>query len=209
MKRSLLLPALALLLCGTQAQAQLYKWVGPDGKINYTDTPPPASVKQVEKKSNLGGGPNYADLPYELAEVSKNQPVTLYSSAKCSPCDDGRKLLNTRGIPFAEKTVTSNEDIEQLKQVSGEAQLPVLIVGRNKQAGFLSSAWSAALTAAGYPESSKLPKNFSNGPAEPAVPPKPLAAKSDKQEGNGNTPARSPSTDLPPATGNAPPGFRF
>lgn len=210
MKRSLSLLALALLVCGTHAQAQLYKWVGPDGKINYTDTPPPASAKQVEKKATVNSGPNYVGLPYELMEAAKNNPVTFYSGNNCSPCDAGRKLLTTRGIPFTEKTVSSNEDIDLLKQVGGEAQLPLLTVGRNKHNGFQASTWNATLTAAGYPETSKLPANYSNAPAEPAVPPKPAAAKADKPVENGGTAPNAPSaTELAPATGNAPPGFRF
>ena len=198
-----------LLLCTAGAHAQLYKWVGPDGKINYTDAPPPANVKQVEKKA-ITGGPVYADLPFELQEPVKSHPVTFYSGSNCTPCDDARKLLNTRGIPFMEKTVNSNEDIVQLKKVGGEAQLPLLLVGRNKELGFQSYTWDAALTAAGYPASNKLPKNFRNPQAEPAVPPKPVEAKAEKPAENDAAPAPRPTAAEPPAaTGNAPPGFRF
>jgi hypothetical protein len=43
----LLLP---LMLLAVQAQAQLYKSVGPDGKITYSDTPPQANQKLLEKR---------------------------------------------------------------------------------------------------------------------------------------------------------------
>ncbi len=208
MKRILSLLTLALLSCSAGVHAQLYKWVGPDGKVNYTDTPPPANVKQVEKKTSLSGGSAYTGLPYELAELVKSHPVTLYSSDKCTPCDAGRKLLNARGIPFTEKTVTSNEDIEQLRRAGGDS-LPLLVVGRNKQVGFQANTWESALTAAGYPESSKLPRNFSNPKAEPAAPRPVAAAPAEKPVPNSDAAAPSGSTELPPPTGNAPPGFRF
>lgn len=196
---------LMLLAASVQAQ-QLYKWVGPDGKVTYSDTPPPAAAKQVEKKAVSGGGIAASNLPYELAEVARNSPVTLYTSAQCAPCDSGRTLLKNRGIPFAEKTVTTNEDIAQLRQAGGDGQLPLLVVGRNKHKGFEPNGWAASLSAAGYPEGSKLPPSYRSPPAEPAAPPvKTVASNQPPNEPAANRPAE----DLPPATGNAPPGFRF
>lgn len=197
---------LALLLTAASAQAQMYKWVGPDGKVNYTDTPPPKSAKNVEQKNlSSGDAPDTSNLPFEVAEAVKNSPVTLYTGAKCTPCDDSRTFLNTRGIPFREKTVATAEDIARLRQVSGGAQLPILMIGRNKQTGYEPTSWGAALTAAGYPETNKLPKTYRNAPAEAAAPvaPKPTADNGKA----GNAPERAES--LPPAIGNAPPGFRF
>lgn len=206
MNRTRILSFLFLLAGTSGAQAQLYKWIGPDGKVTYSDTAPPASARQVETKSAIFGNTGKIDLPYELSEAVKNNPVTLYTGDKCVPCDDGRKLLAARGIPFTEKTVSSNEDIARLKQAGGNAQLPLLIIGRNKQQGFESGGWGAALTAAGYPETSKLPGTYRNPPAEAAAPaPKPPAAKPVRSK---QTATRAAGDSLP-ATGNAPPGFRF
>jgi hypothetical protein len=205
MKRSHALFPLLFLLCAASAHAQLFKSVGPDGKVTYSDTPPPSSVKRIETKA-LGGGSGGVELPYEVAEAVKNNPVVLYTGSKCAPCDDGRKMLTARGIPFTEKTVTSNDDIAHLRQIGGSSSiLPLLIVGRNKQQGFEAGAWGSALTAASYPETSKLPNTYRNPPPEAAVPlAKPVAGKPADNE-----PPVSKSDDVPPATGNAPPGFRF
>lgn len=203
MKTNKLLLSLAILSCATAAHAQLYKWVGPDGKVTYSDAPPPSSAKQVETKSISGGGPSTSGLPYQVAEAVRNSPVKLYTTAKCSPCENGRKLLNTRGIPFTEKVVATQADIDQLRQISGDDQLPVMTIGRGKQNGFDPSAWNAALTYAGYPESNQLPKNYSNGSIESAAPAK--QADPAKTEA---APQPSAPRQLPPA-GNAPPGFRF
>lgn len=207
MKRTHSLLSLLLILCAASAHAQLYKSVGPDGKVTYSDAPPPASATKVETRSIASGGINGANLPYELAEAVKNNPVTVYTGAKCLACDEGRKLLIARGIPYTEKTVGSNEDIARLRQAGGELQLPLLLVGRNKQQGFEAGTWGAALTAAGYPETSKLPNSYRNPPAEAAAPPaKPVAVKASEKP---DPAATRSSGDLPSATGNAPPGFRF
>jgi glutaredoxin len=198
--------SLLILLCATTAHAQMYKWVGPDGKVTYSDVPPPSSAKQVEMKSFSGGGPNTAGLPYAVAEAVKNSPVKLYTTAKCVPCDQGRTLLNTRGIPFTEKTVSTSADIEQVRQMSGDAQLPVLTIGRNKQKGFETGAWNTALTYAGYPESNQLPKDYRNGNVESAAPAPSASAENPSSK---NAPSQSPNAEPLPAAGNAPPGFHF
>jgi glutaredoxin len=210
MKRTLPLLPLFLLLCAASAQAQLYKWVGPDGKVTYSDSPPPKSAAHVETKTLTSDGLSTAGLPYELSEAVKNHPVTLYTTTDCAPCSQGRNLLNQRGIPFTEKTVNSKEDVEQLKKMNGDGKLPFLLVGRSKEHGFESSAWNAALSAAGYPETSRLPKSYRNPQAEAAAgEPKPAAAKVANQATKENRSAETTTSELPPATGNAPPGFRF
>ena len=200
-----------LLMSAASVQAQLYKSTGPDGKVTYSDTPP-AAGKVTQQKTVAGGGDssNGGDgLPYELALAIKNHPVTLYSSEKCIPCDDGRKMLNERGIPFNEKTVKSNEDIAALRKITKDDQLPVLTVGGNKESGFLAAAWGAALTAAGYPESNRLPKTYRNAAPVAAAStgsPNKTAAPGTGANGTNST---ANNGDALPAAGNAPPGFRF
>ncbi|WP_246542408.1 glutaredoxin family protein [Collimonas antrihumi] len=198
-----------LLMSAASVQAQLYKSTGPDGKVTYSDTPP-ASGKVIPQKTVGGAGEGSSSgdgLPYELALAVKNHPVTLYSSEKCIPCDDGRKMLNERGVPFSEKTVKSNEDIAALRKIAKDDQLPVLTIGSNKESGFLAPAWGTALTAAGYPESNRLPKTYRNAAPVAAAPgagsPGKSAAPGLSTNGTANN------GDALPAAGNAPPGFRF
>ncbi|WP_254783776.1 glutaredoxin family protein [Collimonas sp. OK307] len=195
-----------LLMSAASVQAQLYKSTGPDGKVTYSDTPP-AAGKAIAQKTVAGSGGDSSDgLPYELALAVKNHPVTLYSAEKCIPCDDGRKMLNERGIPFSEKTVKSNEDIAALHKITKGDQLPVLTVGGNQESAFSAAAWGTALTAAGYPESNRLPKTYRN--AAPVA-----AAPGAASPGKSAAPAIGSTTnnngDALPAAGNAPPGFRF
>lgn len=207
MKRVLRICSVLMLLCAASAHAQLYKWVGPDGKVTYSDTPPPKTAARVETKATISGGLDTSNLPYELALAVKSHPVTLYTTKDCSSCDQGRSLLSSRGIPFTEKTVNTPEDAAQFRQSGGDEKLPLLTVGRTKERGFEASAWNNALTVAGYPASSVLPRSYRNPPAVAAAPQKQAPAK--QEDTKTKVAAEPAATDLPPATGNAPPGFRF
>lgn len=199
--------ALCMLAVTLPTHAQVFKWVGPDGKVHYGDTPPPPSA--VKAQPRTVAAPSIASgsvaLPYELAEAMKKNPVTLYSSANCKPCDTGRKLLTSRGVPFSEKTVRTSEDVEHLQEISGDSQLPVLMVGRQKHQGFAMNEWEESLTAAGYPTTNRLPKAYRNPPPQAAAPLK----ENPVQETSASEPAATPLPEPPAPAGDAPPGFRF
>jgi glutaredoxin len=172
----------ALCLFGQTAQAQLYKWVGPDGKVTYSDTPPPAGAKQLNTKAANSGGGSSAPLPADVAAAVARNPVVLYTAPNCNPCNLGSALLKKRGVPFSEKTITSYEDGEKLKQISGQSQLPFLTISNTKISGFNDAEWELALSSAGYPESNKLPKDFKYADAEPAVPLPPPVVKQEPEK---------------------------
>lgn len=152
------------------AQAQMYKWVDAQGKVHFSDKPPPANAKQVQNKIDTGASTvSTVNLPADLAAAVKKNPVTLYTTKNCSACNTSRSLLKQNGIPFNEKTIGSQEDLTKLKQVSGDSQLPVMIINKSKFLGFEPDSWREALTAAGYPETNKLPKDYVYSEPEPAV----------------------------------------
>lgn len=200
---STLLP-LALLL-GPGTALALYKVVGADGKVTYTDRPPSDRPSQTLRSS--GSLSDTGALPFELRQVTGKFPVTLYGGRDCAPCERGRALLRERGVPFAEKTVESNEDIQTLRRLEGTDQLPVLRVGAQRIKGFSSQEWQSYLDAAGYPKESALPRNY--------VWPSPTSLVQQAPPPASQQPAatRAP---VAPATANGsvqpdtnPPGFRF
>ena len=76
----------------------LYKVVGPDGRVTYTDRAP---VDKPAKAIKANGASTPTDaLPYDLQKVVSRFPVTLYTGNNCTPCDTARQLLKTRGVPF-------------------------------------------------------------------------------------------------------------
>lgn len=78
-------------------------------------------------------------------------------------------MLRSRGIPFTEKTVTTVEDSEALKRISGETSLPFLTIGGQQIRGYSDSEWTQFLNAAGYPKSSALPASYRNPAPSPLV----------------------------------------
>jgi glutaredoxin len=115
-------------------------------------------------------------LPYELREPSTRYPVQLVTGKDCRSCDTARQLLVQRGVPFAEKRVETAGDIAALRNITGSASLPVLMVGRQQVVGLVSQEWNSYLDAAGYPKDNRLPKGYVRpapeplGPAVPAAP---------------------------------------
>lgn len=184
--RSACMALAALTVCCAipEGSAQtIYRIVGPDGKVVFSDKPPAPSKqgKLVGPGASARGEAASAGLPFELRQVVAKYPVTLYTSAGCSPCESGRALLTSRGVPFTERTVTTNEDTEALKRLSGETSLPFLTIGGQKIKGMSDVEWTQYLDAAGYPKTSALPANYKNtAPSplvslqkvEPAAPPK-------------------------------------
>lgn len=152
---------IALCLLPIISQAQVFRIVGSDGKVTFSDKPP-ADVKARQATGPVVGVPvgNGAALPYELQQVALKYPVTFYTTTDCSPCASARAMLISRGIPFAEKTVNSNDDLLALQRVSSQTSLPFLTIGSQQLKGFSDAEWTQYFNAAGYPPSSVLPATY-------------------------------------------------
>ncbi len=165
--RSLLL-SLALCAPALPAWAQ-YKVVQPDGSITYTDRPPSATTARITsmgKGSTPTGQPDVA-FPLDLRQAAQRYPVVLYTSADCTPCDNGRRLLAQRGVPYTERRIVSEEDALMLERLSGGRTVPSLTIGAQPMRGLSETDWTAYLDAAGYPRESRLPRGWQAAPASP------------------------------------------
>lgn len=178
-------------LLGTSAQAQMYRWVDKDGKVHYTDQPPPANeAKKVEAKKFGGNLIPGGSLPYATQQAVKNFPVTLYTGDCGAACTQAKTFLTKRGIPYSERLPGKNPaDAEQFKQVTKDNLIPFLQVGGSTQLkGFDEAAWAAALDQAGYPKTNPFAAGQQPKPTEPGKAETPPAADtpaSPKPEGNG------------------------
>lgn len=171
--------AVVATLFATAGAAQTYRWVDKDGKVNYSNTPPPAATKNLQVRSNTPSVIETSQQPYAVQQAVKNFPVVLYTHADCKePCVDGRKLLTSRGVPFREVAVVDERAQEELKRASGDTQVPVMMVGKQVSRGYESEMWNASLDAAGYPKSA--PPGVQA--RQPAAPASAEAAKSDKPQ---------------------------
>jgi glutaredoxin len=165
---------------------QLYKIVGPDGKVTFSDQPPSAAAggKVIAGRAGSLGNttaadtaaPNAGNLPLDVRTAASKAPVTLYTSKDCAPCGLGRSLLAARGVPFSEKTVDSVADNLALRKLTGDTTMPVAIIGGVQLKGFSESQWTDYLDAAGYPKTSALPSSYRNPVATSAAPQPPASA---------------------------------
>ena len=163
-----------------QAQTSVYKWTDADGKVHFSDTPPPPQASKNVTQQRMGGGSVAASqLPYATQQAMKNSPVTLFTAPQCgAPCAQGRALLSDRGIPYTERDAQANRaDAEQVKKLIGALQVPVLLVGSDPLKGYDSGSWNSALDTAGYPRT-RLPGALAPKPviAPPPPPPPPAPA---------------------------------
>lgn len=203
--------ALAASLASPLAQAQqVYRIVGPDGKVTFSDRPPlTASDARVSESAAKGtGGAGAAGLPFELRQAAQKYPVLLYTGDGCGTCDTARSLLSNRGIPFSEKTITTAQDAEALKRLSGETALPSLSIGSQQLKGFSDVEWTQFLNAAGYPAKSVLPASY----RQPA--PTPLVAATTAPAASASSAAKSAAKPTPapaetPVISHSPSGIRF
>jgi len=147
----LLLGCLAVMPSGVQA-GELYRWLDAKGEVHYGDVPP-LDATQIETRKFYDVAVPDENLPYETRRAQQNFPVTLYVADNCTtPCDQARSLLSKRGIPFSEKKLITQEDIDAFKALSGFDSAPTLAVGRNFLKGFLAEQWHGELDIAGYPK---------------------------------------------------------
>jgi len=204
-----LMPAIALACFALPGHA-LYKVVGPDGSVTYTDRPPPAAVG---RPAPTAGGRDtgtseaanaLANLPLELRQVTARYPVTLYSSTDCAPCDSARRLLASRGIPYVERRVINDDDGEALNRLTGGRSVPTLTIGTQALRGFAEGDWHSYLDAAGYPRESRLPRSYQQPAATPLVE---RQAEAAQQQRPAAPPPAEPAP--PPPAPPAPAGIRF
>lgn len=210
--------ALAAVLCTlgwtSVAHSQaVYRIVGPDGKVSFSDRAPtpdsaPTAAAREGNVPQARGGASAA-LPYALRQIATRFPVTLYTGSDCLPCTSARNLLVNRGIPFTERTVTSNEDIAALERLSGGSSLPFGTIGGQQLTGFSDTEWSQYLDAAGYAKQSQLPPSYQRAAATPLVAVQQATPAAQK---NAAPPApvrpQAPATTSGPTPSN-PAGIRF
>ena len=207
---------LAVLLVALTASAQAqtpYRIVGPDGRVTYSDRP--QAVEGARSAAPVATEANpvltASALPYELRTVVQKYPLTLYTGSNCEPCTAARNLLRARGVPFAERTVSTPEDIEAFSRLSGSNNLPFATLGTQQISGFAEMEWTRYLDAAGYPKLSQLPANY-NPPVPTALAPRTAPAQTGQATAAPRAPASAapaPAPAAPTSSPSNPAGIRF
>ena len=167
--------AASLLLAAPAAHA-LFKVVGPDGRVTYSDRAPSPSDGKVSPINSETGRASDPSLPFALRQVATRFPVTLYTASDCGEaCALGRALLARRGVPYNERTAETDEDRAAWQRLVGGPEAPVLKVGGQSLRGYTQTTWDETLDVAGYPRQSQLPANYQAAAPMPLVERRPAA----------------------------------
>ena len=170
---------LASLSASVSAQdRQVYRYTDPDGRVIYSDRAPPTNARDVQAKRLGANFIENSQMPLATQQAIERFPVTLYTFKCGELCQSAEALLNRRGVPFSTVNVEDPKGAEQLKNLTGELQAPVLQVGDKLIAkGYNDQRWQAMLDEAGYP---KTPP--SRRPTTPSRASEPPTAKAEAAE---------------------------
>jgi glutaredoxin len=137
------------------AAQQLYRWVDKDGRVHYTQQPPPKGAAKSVEQRKIGPSVVETSRPsFVLKQAMTKFPVTLFVAPNCKEgCPETRDLLAKRGVPFREVNVVDQPTSEALKKATGDNKVPALLVGTQVQVGYNPDAMQRALDSAGYPAS--------------------------------------------------------
>ena len=155
MKTSFILSllSLAILVPATVDAQQVYRWVDADGRVQYSDQPPPPGTKNVQEKNVGGSSIQNNDLSLIAQDAQKKNPVTMYISECGEACDAAKAYLNKRGIPHTVVDPTRSLELnKKFKEETGGSVVPVLKIGEKRLSGWSESSWASSLDAAGYPK---------------------------------------------------------
>ena len=156
---SLSLFALSLALGSTADAQSVYRWVDADGRVQYSDTPPPTGTKGVQEKNVSGSSIQNNELSLVAQDAQKKNPVTIYVSECGESCDAAKAYLSKRGIPHTVVDPTRTIELnKKFKDETGGTVVPVIKIGEKRLTGWSESAWSGALDTAGYPKTPPFSK---------------------------------------------------
>ncbi len=144
----------------SSADAQpVYRWVDADGRVQYSDQPPPVGTKGVQEKNVSGSSIQNNELSLVAQDAQKKNPITVYVSECGESCDAAKAYLNKRGIPHTVVDPTRTIELnKKFKEETGGTVVPVIKIGEKRLSGWSESAWSGALDAAGYPKTPPFSK---------------------------------------------------
>ncbi|HKW81400.1 MAG TPA: glutaredoxin family protein [Casimicrobiaceae bacterium] len=137
---------------GAAAQTQVYRYVDQEGRVVYSDKPPPPNARNPQTKRIGRNSIETSQLSFATQQAQERYPVTLYSFACGVVCDTAEGLLNKRGVPHAVIDVSQGDGADKLKRLTNGLEAPALQVGDQVATGFNESKWQSMLTDAGYPK---------------------------------------------------------
>ena len=128
---------LVALLLAWPAYAGVYKWTDAQGRIQYSDTPPPTAKSTQLKLQSFTGA---AKVSHALGTGSG---VTIYTTQWCGVCKRAKAFFVQNAVPFREWDVEKTEFGAIKFQQLGGSGVPLITVGSQKMAGFDKESFMA------------------------------------------------------------------
>jgi glutaredoxin len=152
-----LLASLFVPFAGEAPAATLYKSVGPDGRVTYSDQPPPeGTVQKTLSFAELPSSPlPEAVLRYReglekgvqkrLTEAARARAATLqlFTAPWCGYCRQARAHLAEKGVAFQELDVETAEGQRAYAALGGGSGVPVLAWKGERLQGYSRASYEA------------------------------------------------------------------
>lgn len=156
---------LLVMVCLLPALAQagtLYKSIGPDGQVVYSDRPPPSGkVEKTFNFSNLPATPlpdsvaRYRDelqksVQQRLADsgrTSTQQPV-IFTAKWCGYCRQALAYLAEKKVGYKEHDIDTPAGMRAFAETGPSRGVPLLLVGSQKVQGFSRPAYDTVFNPA-------------------------------------------------------------
>jgi glutaredoxin len=131
--------------------ADMYKWVDENGKVHYTDTPPPGKkARKLDLKVNSISGPAIVSTVGNPGSATSSAKIRLYTTTWCGYCKKAKAYLQARGTPFQEIDVENSAQGRSEFSALGGRGVPVILVGNQRMDGYREGTLAGLLKQAGF-----------------------------------------------------------
>jgi glutaredoxin len=153
---------LSISLAISAAAETVYKAVGPDGEITYSDKPPTDKARTTNTLEfrNLPSSPlpahvlrfreqleKSAESRIKAARAPRAGDVALFSASWCGHCKRAKAHLAADQIAYVEYDIESVEGMRAFIGAGGSGGVPLLVAGERRIQGYSAPAYDRLVAA--------------------------------------------------------------
>lgn len=149
---------LVVVVAATAHAETLYKVVGPDGRITYTDRPPAdgksTTTLRIVDAPSSPLPPSVLKYQAELQKSMQNRLAQMkkmdssdtpvfFSASWCGYCKQAKAYLQSRGISHQEIDIDTPDGGRAFFEAGGRQGVPLIIAGGKRQQGFSAGSYDS------------------------------------------------------------------